>query len=241
PPWSIMAHLHIEQHFTGSKTIRDLVIGMADGLTVPFALAAGLSGATHNHWIIIIASAAEMAAGSIAMGLGGYLGTKSEADTYASELDREYRETWELPEHERQEVKEVFENYGLKGQTLEAAVNAITSHRDAWVQFMMREELGLEKVDAGRALRSGLTIGGAYVLGGLFPLAPYFFPIPVPQALIYSVIVTLFTLALFGFFKAKFTGMPPWKSALQTTFVGGLAAGCSSLIARLISSLAPGL
>jgi len=236
-----MAHLHIEQHFTGSKMVRDLVIGMADGLTVPFALAAGLTGATQNHWIIIIAASAEIAAGAIAMGLGGYLGTQSEAETYASELDREYRETRELPEHERQEVREVFQNYGLKGETLESAVKAITSDRDAWVQFMMREELGLEKVEAGRALKSGLTIGGAYIAGGLFPLAPYFFPIPVPQALFYSVIVTLFALGLFGFFKAKFTGMMPWKSALQTAFVGGLAAGCAYLIARLISSLAPGM
>jgi vacuolar iron transporter family protein len=233
-------YTHIEQHFTGSKTVRDLVIGMADGLTVPFALAAGLTGATSNHWIIIVAAAAEMAAGAIAMGLGGYLATKSEADTYAAELDREYQETRELPEHERQEVQEVFSNYGLKGDTLDAAVNAITSDRHAWVKFMMREELGLEKVDPGRALQSGLTIGGAYILGGLFPLFPYFLSIPVIRALFYSICVTLIALFAFGWFKGKFTGMVKWKSALQTMLVGGLAAGTAYGIARMISTLAPG-
>ncbi|MFO1519676.1 MAG: VIT1/CCC1 transporter family protein [bacterium] len=233
-------YTHIEQHFTGSKTVRDLVIGMSDGLTVPFALAAGLTGAVTSHWIVIIAAAAEMAAGAIAMGLGGYLATKSEADHYQAELAREYQETHELPEHETQEVREVFFNYGLEGETLEAAVKAITSNRHAWVKFMMREELGLEKVDAGRALLSGVTIGGAYILGGLFPLAPYFFPIPLREALLYSAGVTLVALSIFGWFKGKFTGVNRLKSALQTAFVGGTAAMIAYAIARLISAYSPG-
>ncbi len=230
-------YTHLEQHFTGSKTVRDLVIGMSDGLTVPFALAAGLSGAVENHWIIIVASCAEMAAGSIAMGLGGYLATKSEAETYAAELAREYRETHELPEHETQEVREVFSNYGLKGDTLDAAVAAITSDRDAWVQFMMREELGLEKVDGSRALKSGFTIGGAYVLGGFFPLFPYFFDIPLQTSLFYSAILTLITLFVFGWMKGRFTGVPRIKSALQTSLIGGVAAAVAYGIARLISGI----
>src|SRR3990167_10177216 len=183
--------IHIEQHFTGSKIVRDLVLGISDGLTVPFALAAGIAGIEASHWIIVIAATAEIAAGAISMGLGGYLATKSEAETYESELTREYRETKEVPEIETDEVRLVFSNYGLKGKTLEAAVDAITSDRDAWVQFMMREELGLEKVDGKRAFQSGLTIGAAYILGGIFPLLPYLFNLPLYEALRLSAIITL--------------------------------------------------
>lgn len=232
---------HIEQHFTGSKTIRDLVLGISDGLTVPFALAAGLAGAEANHWIIVIAATAEIAAGAISMGLGGYLATKSEAETYESELRREYRETKEVPEIETDEVRLVFANYGLKGQTLESAVKAITSDRDAWVQFMMREELGLEKVDGKRALKSGFTIGGAYILGGVFPLLPYLASLPISQALLYSTLITLFALGLFGWIKGKFTGVKKWKSALQTLLIGGAAAGTAFFVARLISGIVPGV
>ncbi|MBF0492869.1 MAG: VIT1/CCC1 transporter family protein [Deltaproteobacteria bacterium] len=232
--------MHIEQHFTGSKIIRDLVLGVSDGLTVPFALAAGLAGAELNHWTIIIAALAEIAAGSIAMGLGGYLATKSEADTYSTELEREYRETEELPHHEEEEVREVFSNYGLNGETLESAVHAIISNKEAWVKFMMREELGLEYVDPKRALPSGLTIGGAYIAGGIFPLLPYFSnQISTHQALLISMIITLMALGLFGWVKAKFTGVNKIRSAFQTVIVGGIASGVAFGVAKLITNLAP--
>ncbi len=233
--------IHTEHHFTGSKTVRDLVLGISDGLTVPFALAAGLAGVQANHWIIVVAATAEIAAGAISMGLGGYLATKSEAETYESELKREYRETDELPEVETEEVRQVFSNYGLKGETLKSAVNAITSDRDAWVQFMMREELGLEKVDGKRAFKSGFTIGSAYILGGAFPLLPYLINVPIQTSLLLSAILTLLALAVFGWVKGKFTGVGRLKSAFRTAFIGGTAAGVAYLIARLISGMGPGL
>lgn len=227
--------LHMEQHFTGSETVRDVVIGMSDGLTVPFALAAGLSGAVQDHWLIVIAGAAEMAAGSIAMGLGGFMAARSDADSYQAELRREQREVDEVPEVERAEVRAIFAGYGLRDAPLEAAVDAIAADKAAWVRFMMREELGLEEPHPQRALRSSLTIGGSYIAGGIIPLLPYLWPLPVSTALLVSALVTLLALAVFGWVKGQFTGLVPWRSALQTMLVGGLAAGVAYLIARLIS------
>jgi VIT1/CCC1 family predicted Fe2+/Mn2+ transporter len=230
---------HREQHFTGSETVRDVVIGMSDGLTVPFALAAGLSGAVSNHWLIVIAGAAEMAAGSIAMGLGGYLAAQSDADSYRAELQRERREVTDLPAVEREEVGAIFAGYGLRDEALEAAVTAVTTDHDAWVRFMMREELGLEEPHPQRALRSSLTIGGSYILGGIIPLMPYLWPLPVSTALLISAAVTLVALGIFGWVKSLFTGLDPLRGALQTMLVGGLAAGVAYAIARVISGLGP--
>lgn len=232
--------LHMEQHFTGSETVRDLVIGMSDGLTVPFALAAGLSGAVQNHWLIVIAGAAEMAAGSIAMGLGGYLAAKSDADAYRAERRREEREVVELPEVERDEVQAVFAGYGLSGSALSAAVEAVVSNKETWVRFMMRDELGLEEPHPQRAVRSSLTIGGSYILGGIIPLMPYLWPLPMATALLVSAAVTLLALAIFGWVKGSFTGLVPLRSAVQTMLVGGLAAGVAYAIARLISGAGGG-
>lgn len=231
---------HTEKHFSGSETIRDIVIGLSDGLTVPFALAAGLSGALNNHWLIVIAGSAEMAAGSIAMGLGGFLAAQSDADSYRAELEREQREVREVPDVERQEVREIFGRYGLRGATLDAAVSAIVAEPTAWVSFMMREELGMEEPHPQRALRSSLTIGGSYILGGSIPLLPYIFPLSVSAALGVSVVVTLIALFVFGWVKGAFTGLPPLRSALQTLLVGGLAAGVAYTIARVISGATPG-
>ncbi len=230
----------MEQHFTGAESVRDVVIGMSDGLTVPFALAAGLSGAVSNHWLIVIAGAAEMAAGSIAMGLGGYLAARSDADSYQAELRRERREIAELPDVERAEVRAIFAGYGLAGPALDTAVAAITADREAWVRFMMREELGLEEPHPQRALRSSLTIGGSYVAGGIIPLLPYLWPLAVHTALLLSALVTLVALAIFGWVKSRFTGLPRLRGAVQTLLVGGLAAGVAYTIARLISGLGTG-
>ncbi|HEY8743729.1 MAG TPA: VIT1/CCC1 transporter family protein [Chloroflexota bacterium] len=229
---------HFEQHFTGSEMVRDVVIGMSDGLTVPFALAAGLSGAVQNHWLIVVAGSAEMAAGSIAMGLGGYLAAKSDADSYRAEQAREQREIVDLPDVEREEVRTIFAGYGLKDRPLEAAVEAIAADKETWVRFMMREELGLEAPQPLRALRSSLTIGGAYILGGIVPLAPYLFPLTVSTALLVSAVVTLLALAVFGWAKGAFTGLSPLRSAAQTMLVGGLAAAVAYAIARLITGVA---
>lgn len=226
---------HIEKHFTAGEVVRDIVIGMSDGLTVPFALAAGLSGAISTTSIIVTAGLAEVAAGSIAMGLGGYLAAKSDIEHFISERKREQLEIIETPELERHEVAEVFETYGLTAQECAPIVEALSKRPEAWVDFMMRFELGLEEPDPKRALTSALTIAGAYIAGGLIPLAPYIFMAQASTALLYSVSVTLFALFTFGYVKGRFTGANPLRSALQTTLIGGLAAAAAFGIARAIS------
>ncbi|HTW65559.1 MAG TPA: VIT1/CCC1 transporter family protein [Bryobacteraceae bacterium] len=227
---------HVESHFTASEFVRDIVIGMADGLTVPFALAAGLSGADTTTRIIVIAGFAEIAAGSIAMGLGGYLAAKNDADHYASELRREQREVEEIPEEEAREVLEVFETYGLTHAEAVPIVNSLRQRPKQWIDFMMRFELGLEEPDPKRALRSASTIAGAYIAGGLIPLAPYMLMSSLYSALIASVIATLIALAVFGAVKGHYTGMALGSSAARTALIGGLAAAAAFGIARLVSS-----
>lgn len=226
---------HIERHFTASDTVRDIVIGTADGLTVPFALAAGLSGAVASTGIIVTAGLAEIAAGSIAMGLGGYLAARSDADHYASERAREELEVVEKAEAEEREVSSVFQSYGLTAQQIAPILDALRRRPDAWVDFMMRFELGLERPIPGRAYWSALTIGGAYVAGGLIPLSPYMLSSQAGTALAFSVGVTLVALAVFGAIKARFTGASRLRGALQTVLVGGLAAAAAFLIARAIA------
>src|SRR5215467_4088989 len=225
---------HVERHFTGSDTVRDIVIGMSDGLTVPFALAAGLTGAVSSTGIIVTAGLAEIAAGSIAMGLGGYLAAKSDAEHYSKEREREKREVAEIPHEEMREVAEVFQAYGLNEEETWPIVQALKRQPGNWVDFMMRFELGLEKPDPSRALKSALTIAGAYIAGGLVPLGPYFFSRTTSEALLYSVGFTLSALLVFGFVKGRFTGTRPVRSALQTALIGSAAAGAAFAIARLI-------
>jgi VIT1/CCC1 family predicted Fe2+/Mn2+ transporter len=228
------ATAHVEKHFTASETVRDIVIGMSDGLTVPFALAAGLSGAVEATGIIITAGLAEIAAGSIAMGLGGYLAAKTDAEHFVSERAREERETREVPETEAKEVADIFRSYGLDDTTVASVVQGIRSDRSRWVDFMMRYELGLEEPDPTRARKSALTIALSYIAGGLVPLAPYLVFHSVPVALAGSVVVTLFALLLFGYIKGRFTTPRPFRSAWQTVLVGGLAAMAAFVIAKLI-------
>jgi VIT1/CCC1 family predicted Fe2+/Mn2+ transporter len=208
---------------------------MADGLTVPFALAAGLSGAVMSTGIIVTAGLAEISAGSIAMGLGGYLAAKSDAEHYISERARELQEVATIPREEMKEVAEVFRAYGLEEEEIRPIVLALRKKPGAWVDFMMRFELGLEEPDPKRALRSALTIAASYVVGGFIPLAPYIVLANAAIALRVSVIVTLIALFSFGFIKGQFTGTRPLRSALQTTFTGGLAAAAAFMIARAIS------
>jgi VIT1/CCC1 family predicted Fe2+/Mn2+ transporter len=225
---------HIERHFTATETVRDIVIGMSDGLTVPFALAAGLSGAVDSTDLIITAGLAEVAAGAIAMGLGGYLAARTDAEHFAGERTREERETHELPEIEAAEVAQVFRGYGLPEETVTAVVGAIRSDRKRWVDFMIKFELGMTEPDPSRARNSALTIALSYVAGGLVPLAPYFLLRSVRAALIGSVMVTLLALFVFGFIKGRFTTNRPVRSAWHTVLVGGLAAVAAFTIARMI-------
>jgi VIT1/CCC1 family predicted Fe2+/Mn2+ transporter len=226
---------HVERHFTASEIVRDTVIGMADGLTVPFALAAGLSGAIAQTNIVVTAGLAEIAAGSIAMGLGGYLAAKSDAEHYAAEERREHQEVKEIPREEMKEVAEIFRDYGLAEEHVRAVVEAMTKRPKQWVDFMMRFELGLERPEPNRARTSAAVIAGAYVAGGLIPLAPYMIFASAKTALYVSVVFTLIALAIFGFVKGRYTGARPLKSALQTTLTGGLAAAAAFAIARAIS------
>jgi vacuolar iron transporter family protein len=226
---------HREEHFQGGDTVKDIVIGMSDGLTVPFALAAGISGAISAAHIVVTAGFAEIAAGSIAMGLGGYLAARSESEHYQTELAREEAEIREKPDVEAEEVATVFREYGLTEVEYGPVVAGLRNKPKAWRDFMMRFELGLEEPDPKRALRSAITIAASYVAGGIVPLAPYIFFNNITTAFYLSVAFTLTALALFGAVKGKFTGVPVAKSAIQTVLVGGLAAGFAYGLARLIS------
>jgi VIT1/CCC1 family predicted Fe2+/Mn2+ transporter len=227
--------MHVERHFTGGATVRDVVIGMSDGLTVPFALAAGLSGAIAESRLVLTAGLAEVAAGSIAMGLGGFLAARGEAEHYASELDRERREVRELPEREEDEVSEVFGAYGLGPAEIAPILDAFKKRPEAWVEFMMRFELGLERPEPSRAWKSALVIAGSYVVGGLLPLGPYAIVGEAHRALLASAGATLVALLIFGAVKAHFTGAPLVRGAVQTALVGSLAAAAAYAIARAIA------
>ncbi len=229
-------HLHhYEEHLQSSDLLKDIVIGMSDGLTVPFALAAGLSGAVNgNVSLVWIAGIAEIAAGSIAMGLGGYLAGKTDQDHYNSELKNEY---WEL-EHKREveieEVRKVFIEWGLSKHTAEEATQEIIKDNDRWVEFMMKHELGLEKPDPKRAHKSAFNIGLSYIVGGFIPLIPYFFVDTALIGLKYSAMITLVCLFIFGYFKSKMTGVNPWIGGVKVMLIGATAASVAFGIARLI-------
>jgi len=226
---------HTERHFTAGDTVRDIVIGMSDGLTVPFALAAGLTGAISSSKIIITAGFAEIAAGSIAMGLGGYLAAKSDAEHYQRERQREKQEVAKIPDEEMAEVANIFRSYGLTDEESAPVVKALSQRPRSWVDFMMRYELGLEKPDPKRAITSAVTIAGAYIAGGLIPLSPYILLPDARTALRLSVLVTLAALLIFGYVKSRFTGTKSLRGALQTMLIGGLAAAAAFGIARAIS------
>ncbi len=228
-------HTHEEKHFTGSAIVRDIVIGMSDGLTVPFALTAGLSGAVSSNGIVITAGIAEIIAGSIAMGLGGYLAGKTESEHYDAELKREYDEVKYLPEKEKEEIEEILAEYGISEKVKKEFVDELAMDKDKWVNFMMKFELGLEKPDAKRARNSAVTIAAAYVGGGFIPLSSYFFTQTPEHGLYYSSGITVIALALFGFFKNKAIGQNPWRGALKVTLIGMLAAGAAFGIAKLVS------
>ncbi|XP_058736142.1 vacuolar iron transporter 1-like [Vicia villosa] len=227
-----LLHDHSEKHFTASHIVRDIIIGVSDGLTVPFALTAGLSGANVTSSIVLTAGIAEVAAGAISMGLGGYLAAKSEADHYSRELKREQDEIIAEPETEAAEVAEILAEYGIQEHEYEPVVNALTKNPQAWLDFMMKFELGLEKPDPRRALYSAMTIAIGYILGGLVPLSPYMFIQNITQALMFSVLVTLIALLIFGFVKGYFTGNKPIRSALETALIGAIASAAAFGLAK---------
>jgi VIT1/CCC1 family predicted Fe2+/Mn2+ transporter len=238
---SVSAHSgsteHVEKHFQSGDAVRDVVIGMSDGLTVPFALAAGLSGAVSSTHLVVLAGMAEIAAGSIAMGLGGFLAAKGDAEHYASERAREEREVVERTRYEEEEIYEIFEEFGVERVESAPVLEALKRNPQAWVDFMMQFELGLEKQEEGRARQSALTIAVSYIAGGLVPLLPYILMHDAAEALLVSVGVTLVALFVFGGVKGRLTGAGTWKSALQTTLIGGIAAGVAFGLAKLFNKM----
>jgi VIT1/CCC1 family predicted Fe2+/Mn2+ transporter len=227
---------HVESHFQSTELVRDVVIGMSDGLTVPFALAAGLSGAVSSAHVVVLAGLAEIAAGSVAMGLGGFLAARGDAEHYASERLREEREIVERTRDEEEEIYEIFEKYGVERRESASVLEALKRRPQAWVDFMMRFELGLEEPQSNRASRSAATIAISYVVGGLVPLLPYMLSTSMHAALTYSIVITLLALMGFGGVKGSLTGAGVVRSALQTVVIGGLAAGVAYLLARLLSA-----
>ena len=226
--------MHQEKHLKSSAFITDVVIGMSDGLTVPFALAAGISNAVSDNHIVTTAGIAEIIAGSIAMGLGGYLAGKTEQEHYTAELAREYDEVERVPEKEKEEVREIFKTYGLSVQAQQSIVDALATDKDKWVQFMMKYELGLEEPDANRAQYSAATIGVSYIVGGIIPLLPYFFTATPLEGLKLSAGITIICLFVFGYFKSKMTGQPVWMGAIKVTVIGALAAAAAFFAAKWI-------
>lgn len=225
--------LHKEEHLSSSAFITDIVIGMSDGLTVPFALAAGLSGAVDNNTLVVTAGIAEIVAGSIAMGLGGYLAGQTEVEHYDAELKREYWEVDHLPEREKAEIKVIFADMGISPDLQDQVVEDIAKDKNKWVEFMMKYELGLEKPDPNQARKSALTIGLAYVAGGLVPLLPYVFTSTPTEGLTWSALMTLLCLFIFGYFKSKATGQQPLRGALKVTLIGAVAAAAAFGVAKL--------
>lgn len=229
------SHSHAESHFESSETVRDVVIGMADGLTVPFALAAGLSGAVNSTHLVVLAGLAEIAAGSIAMGLGGYLAARGDAEHYGHERLREEREIVERVKDEEEEIYGIFEEYGVDRSESDSVLQALKRNPKAWVDFMMRFELGLEEPQKNRASQSAVTIAVSYILGGIIPLLPYMLAASASQALAVSVVITLFALLIFGAVKGRLTGAGALRSGMQTMLIGGLAAGVAYALARALN------
>ena len=228
-------HVHQEQHFESTETVRDIVIGLSDGLTVPFALAAGLGAVASAH-LVVVAGLAEIAAGSIAMGLGGYLAARGDAEHYASELLREHDEVIHRPQDEAEEIYEIFEQYKVPRSAATPVLEALQQNPAAYVDFMMRFELGLEAPAPNRAHRSALTIAASYIAGGFVPLLPYMILSTNAAALRLSVAITLLALAVFGAIKGRLVGTGTLRSAVQTTLIGGAAAAAAYALAHALNA-----
>jgi len=228
--------MHTERHLKSSEIITDIVIGMSDGLTVPFALAAGISSAVSDNHIVTTAGIAEIIAGSIAMGLGGYLAGKTEQEHYTSELAREYEEVEKVPDMEKAEIREIFRAYGLSERAQNIVADELSQDKDKWVEFMMKYELGLDEPNANRARTSAITIGASYIVGGVIPLLPYFFTHTPLEGLKLSAGITIVCLFVFGYFKSKVTGQPVLAGAVKVTVIGALAAAAAFFAAKLVGA-----
>eukprot|EP00743_Colponemidia_sp_Colp-15_P005342 GILK01005744.1.p1 GENE.GILK01005744.1~~GILK01005744.1.p1 ORF type:complete len:312 (-),score=41.94 GILK01005744.1:263-1135(-) len=225
---------HSEKHFMSSEVVQDAILGMSDGLTVPFALAAGLAGAVSSSSVVVTACIAEIVAGSISMGLGGYLAGRSEIDHYDSERKRELQECEDVPEKEKSETREILAEQGVPADKLESVLDGITRNRERWVDFMMKFELGLDRPNPSRAWMAAFVISFSYLIGGLIPLIPFLIIPEVIPALKVSIIETIIALFVFGIVRGHFTGVSKFKSAIQATIVGSLAAGIAFGVAYAV-------
>ena len=223
--------MHQEGHLKQPTVLKDIIIGLSDGITVPFALTAGISGAGISNHIIITAGIAEICAGAIAMGLGGYLAGKTEEDHYYHEMHREFSEIKTVPEVEKQEVRDALAYYGLSKDIQDKAADELSKNEKQWVEFMMHNELRLEEPEAGRAMSSARNIALSYIVGGTIPLLGYVFTDLPQTGLRDSSIFTILCLLLFGYFKSRLTGQNPFIGALKTTGIGILAAASAFSIA----------
>jgi vacuolar iron transporter family protein len=223
--------MHQEVHLKQPTVLKDIIIGLSDGITVPFALTAGISGAGISNHIIITAGIAEICAGAIAMGLGGYLAGKTEEEHYYHEMHREYAEIKTVPDVEKQEVRDALAYYGLSKEIQDKAAEELSNNEKQWVEFMMHNELRLEEPEKGRAANSARNIALSYIVGGTIPLLGYVFTDLPATGLRDSSIFTILCLLLFGYFKSKMTGQNPFTGALKTTGIGILAAASAFGIA----------
>jgi VIT1/CCC1 family predicted Fe2+/Mn2+ transporter len=227
---------HTEHHAVLGPVVREAILGLSDGITVPFAIAAGLVSASTDATIIIAAVLSEIVAGSISMGLGEYLAMNTEAEHYARERKREESETENKPEVEKQEVADIFQKFGLSEEESERVTASLSTRKKDWVDFMMRFELGLLEPDKRQALKGGVTIALAYALGGLIPLSPYIFlSHDVALAFKVSIAVTVCTFVIFGYIRGRLVASNPWKGVFQTVLIGSIAATAAFLIAKLVS------
>jgi VIT1/CCC1 family predicted Fe2+/Mn2+ transporter len=227
--------MHQETHISSSNFVRDVIIGMSDGLTVPFALTAGLSGVLDTNHLIIVSGLSEIAAGCISMGLGGFLAGQTEVEHYDSELKREYEEVEKVPDTERQEVEAIFIDMGVDRELSKQVTLQISQDKHKWVDFMMRFELGLDKPDKDRAIKSALTIAFSYLAGGFIPLFPYLVTSNNQQGFYYSCVITVIALLIFGYFKSKVTGQPLMKGTLKVALTGIAAAVAAYALAKMVS------
>ncbi|EME29341.1 Vacuolar iron transporter 1 [Galdieria sulphuraria] len=221
----------------GGAALRDIVLGMSDGLTVPFALAAGMAGAFASSKIIVLAVLAELTAGGISMGLGGYMSGRTEVMQYSAERKREEWEVVNCPEAEKEEIYDILKEYGLTRAHVRSILEHFEKNPNKWVDFMMKFELGLEEPDFSRPWKSALFVGLSYIVGGIIPLIPYFFIESSIAALKVSVIFTLLALFIFGFAKGHVVSHNRLASAIETMVIGAVAAASAFIIARWFDSL----
>ncbi|MBI1822547.1 MAG: VIT1/CCC1 transporter family protein [Nitrospirae bacterium] len=222
-------------HTPEGKLLRDVIFGLNDGLVTSIGFVSGVTGAVFQTKVIILTGIAQLAAGGVAMYIGAYLSNKSQQEFFYKEIAREKREIKEIPEVEKQEIRDIYDQMGFKRDEIEMIVNRITSDEKLWVRFMMREELGILEEEMENPMKAGMIMGGTFLAGGIFPLIPYFFFEDTLLALKTSILLSVFVFFMIGVGKSSLTKTNWFKSGMQVTLLGGLAALVGYLIGKGIS------